>query len=265
MMSTGGSRTPSRRRSSIPRVQNRNDTQGWIFLSLFIALVAIIIVLLLVYFLIIRKKSMDNEQKTDGAFDDPVVVKRFATLRDQWNFISNDPQFRALADTLMTVNSNALNPLSGNLSILNAYNDLDQYCKRLTAFRVTLIYTDGIVYYDSSLPIDRVYFMDSGLPKQVSMNTLGSPLKDHNTVPEVTNSIIFYPTKPDDTGLMGLSLANPIYTTLITEGFGFVERRSSSLNVPYSYVAKFMMISVDPNTRFMHGCTLRVSAPISPS
>lgn len=265
MMNTGGSRTPSRRTSSIPRTQSRKDTQEWIFLFLFIVLVAVVIVLLLVYFLVIRKRSRAAIHQAGGALDDPVVVKRFATLRDQWNFISNDPQFRALADTLMTVNSSAQNPLSGSLSILNAYNALDQYCKRLTSFRVTLIYTDGIVYYDSSLPIDRVYFMDNGLPKQVSMNTLGSPLKDHNTVPEVTNSVIFYPTKPGDTGLMGMSLSDPVYSALIAEGFGFVERQSSSLNIPFSYVAKFMAISVDPDTHFMHGCTLRLSVPIPQS
>lgn len=260
----------------------RSSTNGkpdhltWIYVIVGIILIIIVAFLILAvirYFL--KKKGRDQPPSTrpqkktssDGSslMNDPSIVKRFELLRNEWYTLSNDQDFLSMIETLMMINSNS-SPDVGSRPILQAFKMLDEYCnKKFNTIRVTLIYKDGIVFYDSALPIDKIFFIKDNLPLPVSMATLGSPLKDHNTVPEVTNSIIVHQLDDMNNSLEGMKLINPLYSKLIQEGFGFTERVSSSLNTPYSYVARFVVTSVDPATKFINGCTLRVSKPISSS
>lgn len=236
-------------------------------LFLFLLLLILVIGFLV---LLLRKdtKYRDNKQNIEKKtpMDNKHIVSRFSKLRKLWYEVASDKKFKELGNNLADINSESLFNNLGSKEILQAYTDLDKYIKSLPIdkdVRVTLIYTDGIVFYDSALPINRVYFLQNGLPRPVSMSTLGSPLKNHNVVPEMTNAVSIH-NKTDTMYLLGYPLSNPIYNDLVQEGFGFFERISSSLNVPYSYMAKFLPIPSGNgnNTFFLDGFILRLGVPI---
>jgi hypothetical protein len=128
--------------------------------------------------------------------------------------------------------------------------------------RITVMYNDGIVIYDSSLKMGNVFFMKDGLPRPVNLYTLGSPLKDHNMLPEVANSIII--TDNSDNRMSGMLLTDPFYRKLMNEGYGFVERISSTYNKPYTYMAHILHLNTDPATGFVNTVTVRIGMPIVP-
>lgn len=246
----------------------------WILVMILLLLIG---AALTIYFLLIDKHTRiykiapvpsapSSSSAPMSPMDAPATVSRFKRLRNQWLVLEADASFKLMAKTLMEMNDSALN-MSGNSAILNAFTRLDQFLKASAPLlppnlRVTLIYTDGIVFYDSVLPINRIYFMDDSLPKPVNLYTLGSPLKDYNTLPENMNSLmIHHPHEP--AYFLGGCLKDPIYRQLGEEGFGFFERNSSSLNTPYTYLSRFLLFDTDPSTSFMNGCTLRISMPVS--
>ena len=250
--------------------------QSKLFYSMLTVLILLLIsicVLLLVYLLppmCLKKKGKQNQATTGQVgltpMDEKGIVQRFSTLRDLWYLVASDRSFVQFANNLGDVNAEALFSNVGSVEILKAYNELDNYIRGMGLdkdTRITLIYPDGIVFYDSALPIGRIFFMQNGLPKPVSMATLGSPLKNHNVVPEMTNAVTVHSIK-NPLYLLGYPLTNPLYQDLVKEGFGFFERISSSLNVPYSYMAKFLPIPSGngPTTFFLDGIFLRISLPI---
>lgn len=238
--------------------------------STIILIIVFIIIVAVIFFLLMKEnKKIKSKGKSVVKFDEPRVIQRFSKLRKGWYAIKADNTFLTFAKNLMDINSMNGDSKEGVYEIYSAYLAIDQYFKTklqiLPNVRVTLIYSDGIVFYDSAVDISRIYFMDkNGLPKPVSLSTLGSPLKDHNTVPEVMMSIsnVYYPDAPAPFIYLGLDITHPFYDILFKEGFGFFERKSSSLNVPYSYVARFMPFLPDPATGFTDGFTLRISIPI---
>lgn len=258
--------------------ESEKSDQMWMYIIIGIMIIIICAIILfgvIRYFIKKHRRSPSQKLGTrapkksssgSSLMNDPSIVQRFGFLRNEWYKLSNDQDFLSLIETLMMLNSNSP-PGVGSRPILQMFQTIDEYCNKKfnDKIRVTLIYKDGIVFYDSVLPIERVFYMKDNLPAPVSMATLGSPLKDHNVVPEVTNSIIVHQLDDLNNSLEGMKLTDKLYPTLIKEGFGFCERVSSSLNTPYSYVARFVVTSVDPTTKFINGCTLRVSKPISSS
>jgi len=251
------SRSKSRRSSSTKAGSDAISSWQWIVIIL--ALLVIIAGVVIGIILLVQKRRRRGEP---SPMDDPLIIARIKKNRDHWYKISKDPDFIALVETIMTINSNSSTGV-GSRPLLLAFKNLDNYCNtNCPDIRVTLIYKDGIVFYDNVLSMDDIFYMKDGLPIPVNMATLGSPLKSHNTVPEMTNSIIVHQLDELDNSMDGMRLIDPIYPMLIREGFGFSERVSSSLGIPYSYVARSMITSIDPTTKFINGCTLRVSTPI---
>lgn len=234
-----------------------------------IIIVVILLVLVLVLAVLVSNKKKEGTQispNRSSPMDDPNIIKRFSRTREQWYKIASDEKFRELANNLADVNSEIVNTSMGNRNLLTAYDTLEKYVKKMKMdkdIRITLIYTDGIVYYDSALPLSRVYFLQNGLPRPVSMATLASPLKNHNVVPEMSNAVAVHNTNTP-IFLLGYQLNDPLYAKLMSEGFGFFERISSSLNIPYSYMAKFMPLPSGNghNTFFLDGVILRIGIPI---
>lgn len=190
------------------------------------------------------------------------TIGRYKRLMRIWKQFENDKEFCQLSHKLMDTNSNIKDQQQGNIGLEKAYNTLDNYLRMHTDFpyvRVTLIYTDGIVFYDSVLSMDRVYFIDkmNHLPIPVSMYTLGSPLKNHNVLPEVANSLVM-----NDATATCLSQLHPVYRELFQKGFGFYERMSSSLDKPYCYVSRFLPLPHPFSKNFKDGCTLRIGIEI---
>lgn len=220
-----------------------------------------------------RKDLTNKHAEEESPYEKPIVVRRFRFLMCKWKEIAKDETFRRLAGNLMIINSSIPPQESnkGSVALYEAFRQLDDYVKtnmmrRIQHVRVTLIYTDGILFYDTVVPMSKIYFMDGNLPKPVSLYTLGSPLKDHNTLPEVTNSVVV--TDSHDIRLSGMRLGNDVYRQLLRNGFGFYERMSSSLNRPFAYVAKFLPINDKHNNKlfaehgFVDGFTLRVGMDI---
>lgn len=245
------------------------------------AIVVALAVLVLVQFLVLlwfmvkdrsqKRTEEEEDEKEDSPYESPLVTQRFNYLMCRWKKVAKDPVFRRLAAKLMLTNSSIPPKESnkGSVALYNAFNELDHYVKtkmmvHTQNVRVTLIYTDGILFYDTVVPMTQIYFMDGKLPKPVSLYTLGSPLKDHNTLPEVTNSVIV--TDSDDVRLSGMRIKNDVYRKLLRQGFGFYERMSSSLNRPFAYVAKFLPVdNHEPEFKahgFVDGFTLRIGMDI---
>lgn len=208
-----------------------------------------------------------KQSRISQGYNDARVVQRFRILIDCWGKLASDQTFLSLAKQLMDTNSRYRDPNTGVKDIYFDYMAIDQYFKTRAQFlpglRVTLIYMDGIVFYDSAMDISQVFFMINGLPKPVNLNTLGSPLKDHNVLPEVLNSLSVNTLVVSKYDYMGSPLKDPFYATMIDKGFGFVERMSSSMDVPYSYVARTVVVGVDGKSGYMNSLTLRVSMPVS--
>lgn len=233
----------------------------------FFLLFLILILFSVLYFKQRKANEIQGQISGYSPMDNPSILNRFSRLRQEWYKLSVNQGFKELANNLMDINSESLLNNVGNKNILMAYQKLDEYIRNIPMdkdIRVTLIYTDGIVFYDSSLPLHRVYFLQNGLPRPVSMATLASPLKNHNVVPEMTNAVNIH-NVTNDMVLLGYPLKNPLYKQLVREGFGFFERISSSLNVPYSYMAKFLSIPSGngDKTFFLDGCILRIGVPIT--
>lgn len=278
------SKKKSSTRSSVATEETKDEMMTWNYRHgvMIIVVVVIIVMGLLLYFFVIAKKkkktiktsalaatsaypSLPFAPPSTSQLDTSSSVARFKNLRIMWTVISQDRSFLILAKTLMDINSSALDSKSGNQDIFIAYKNLDHYVKtkmNLRGGRIKLIYLDGIVYYDSSLDLAKTYFMANGLPIPATMNTLGSPLKDHNTLPENFNSLMVHPSQPENMVLMGMSVSDPLYKELFQQGFGFIERISSNMAIPYTYLSHYLLFSIDPLTSFPHGCTLSVSMPI---
>jgi hypothetical protein len=214
-------------------------------------------------------KFASKYKQSPSPYDHKLVVGRFKRAYNVWNIISSDPMFIVLTKTLMEINSkNAANGFidKGSKEIYTSFNNLDRYVKENLKFpentRITIMYNDGIVFYDSVLKVNDVFFMKDGLPRPVNLYTLGSPLKDHNMLPEVANSVIV--TDSSDNSISGMMLTDPFYRKLVNEGYGFVERISSTFNKPYTYLAHVMQMDVDPATGFVDTITMRVGFPIEP-
>lgn len=223
------------------------------------------IFVLLLFFLIALIKYIKNRTKCIIPHNNffmtyPDVIHRFETLVKLWQNIANDEQFCIFAHHLMDTNANIQNANIGDLQLALVYKKLHHYINsKNKKLRITLIYTDGIVFYDSLLPMNKVYYMVNGLPRQVSMATTGSPLKNHNTLPEITNSIIL--NDASNACLDGLA---PIYSYMLKNGFGFYERMSSSIDKPFTYVAKFLTLPYPKNgSSYTDGCTLRIGVLIN--
>lgn len=238
------------------------DSNKWMILG--------IVVLVIVFIVVLYKTSSSEKKNTSvasatSALDHPASIQRFRALRQIWEMASKDTTFLLLTKTLMNINSSAMNSKEGNKDIHMAYKNLDNYVKHkmnLRGGRMTLIYVDGIVFYDSALDLSKTYFMQNGLPRPVSIYTLGSPLKDHNTLPENFNSLMVHPQNMENMVIMGMPVTNALYKELFSQGYGFIERMSSSLAIPCTYLSRFLTFNIDPITFFPDGCTLSVSMPI---
>jgi hypothetical protein len=230
-------------------------------LYLYIFLILIIIIAILVYIILIRKKKRRNHT----GYNDPRIVGRLKTLHGVWTTLSKDPDLLLLARRLMEKNNAAeFNTNSGSQDIYLAYTALDEYYRQIKLTpqcRLTLIFLDGIVFYDSDQDISNIYFMKNGLPRPVNISTLGSPLKDHNVMPEIINALSVY-TVAKNYHYMGDPITDPFLHDLIRDGFGFVERVSSSANVPCSYLANTIEYKRDVNSGYVSNLILRVSMPI---
>lgn len=230
------------------------------------------ILLIVIGFLIatlINSNNMLEKKLPPSPFDNKLVVGRFKRAYNIWNTIAADPMFVVLTKTLMGINSSsAVNGFieKGSKDIYDAFNNLDRYVKENLKFpenvRITVMYNDGIVFYDSVLKLNDVFFMKDGLPRPVNLYTLGSPLKDHNMLPEVANSIAI--TDCSDNRLSGMTLTDPFYRKMVNEGYGFIERISSTFNKPFTYMAHVLQLGVDPATGFIDTITLRIGLPIEP-
>ena len=214
-------------------------------------------------------KSGKKSREPPSPLDNKLVVGRFKRAYNIWNTVATDPMFVVLTKTLMEINSSsAVNGFveKGSKDIYDAFTNLDRYVKENLKFpenvRITVMYNDGIVFYDSILKINDVFFMKEGLPRPVNLYTLGSPLKDHNMLPEVANSVII--TDSSDNSLSGMMLTDPFYRKLVNEGYGFVERISSTFNKPFTYLAHVLQLGIDPATAFVNTITIRVGLPVEP-
>lgn len=257
----------SKRVSSIfPSFNNNENTYLiWIIYG------SIFVVILGIFISSLAKSTnfASKYKQQPSPYDNKLVVGRFKRSYNIWNTVSSDPMFIVLTKTLMEINSrNAANGFvdKGSKEIFTAFNNLDRYVKENLKFpedtRITIMYNDGIVFYDSVLKVNDVFFMKDGLPRPVNLYTLGSPLKDHNMLPEVANSVIV--TDSSDNSISGMMLTDPFYRKLVNEGYGFVERISSTFNKPYTYMAHVIQMSVDPATGFVDTITMRVGSPIEP-
>lgn len=219
---------------------------------------------------LINSSSLFGKRKEEpSAYDNKLVVNRFKRGYNIWNTIAGDPMFMVLTKTLMEINSaSAVNGFveKGSKEIYTAFMNLDRYIQENLKFpedvRITVMYNDGIVFYDSILKINDVFFMKEGLPRPVNLYTLGSPLKDHNMLPEVANSIVL--TDCSDNRISGMVLTDPFYRKLVNEGYGFMERISSTFNKPFTYMAHNLNLGTDPATGFVNTVTLRIGFAIQP-
>lgn len=232
--------------------------------------ILIVLLGLFISSLIKTSKLFVKSKPEPSAYDNKLVVNRFKRCYNIWNTITSDPMFVVLTKTLMEINSSsAVNGFveNGSKEIHTAFMNLDRYVKDNLKFpedvRITIMYNDGIVFYDSVLKINDVFFMKNGLPRPVNLYTLGSPLKDHNMLPEVANSIVF--TDCSDNRLSGMVLTDPFYRKLVNEGYGFIERISSTFNKPFTYMAHNLNLGVDPATGFVNIITVRIGMFIKPS
>lgn len=242
--------------------------------QIYLFMIVVVVIACVILYALLSKQIQSGPRPSpyktpvSSPLDNQQITHRFSRLRDQWFSLSVNARFKELANALMDINSEALYFNVGNKDILRAFTELDNFVKKELKvdpdLRITLIYTDGIVFYDSALPLERVYFLQNGLPKPVSMSTLGSPLKNHNVVPEMTNAVTVHSSE-QPFYFLGYELKDPLYQTMIKEGFGFFERISSSLNIPYSYVAKFLPIPSANgfNTFYLDGLILRVGIPLN--
>lgn len=240
--------------------------------NLILMIYGVIFVVVLVLFvtsLIKNVRSVVKRKEPPSPLDNKLVVGRFKRAYNIWNTVASDPMFIVLTKTLMEINSKcAVNGFveKGSKDIYDAYTNLNRYVKENMKFpenvRITIMYNDGIVFYDSTLKLENVFFMKGGLPRPVNLYTLGSPLKDHNMLPEIANSVIV--TDSSDNSLSGMLMTDPFYRKLVNEGYGFVERISSSFNKPYTYLAHIIQLNVDPATAFVNTITVRVGLPVEP-
>lgn len=231
-----------------------------------------IFVVILAFFIMSLTKAIQSAKKSKeppSPLDNKLVVSRFKRAYNIWNTVAADPMFVVLSKTLMEINSSsAVNGFveKGSKDIYDAFNNLDRYVKENLKFpenaRITIMYNDGIVFYDSVLKVNEVFFMKQGLPRPVNLYTLGSPLKDHNMLPEVANSVII--TDSSDNSLSGMMLTDPFYRKLVNEGYGFAERISSTFNKPFTYLAHVLQLGIDPATAFVNTITVRVGLPVEP-
>lgn len=231
-----------------------------------------IFVVILAFFVLSLTKAIQSAHKSKeppSPLDNKLVVGRFKRTYNIWNTVASDPMFVVLSKTLMDINSKcAVNGFveKGSKEIYDAFNNLDRYVKENLKFpentRITIMYNDGIVFYDSVLKVNEVFFMKEGLPRPVNLYTLGSPLKDHNMLPEVANSVII--TDSSDNSLSGMMLTDPFYRKLVNEGYGFAERISSTFNKPYTYLAHILQLGIDPATAFVNTITVRIGLPVEP-
>lgn len=232
---------------------------------------SIFVVVLALFVMSLAKaiRSAVKSKQPPSPLDNNLVVGRFKRAYNIWNTVAADPMFVVLCKTLMETNSRcAVNGFveKGSKEIYDAYTNLHRYVKENLKFpenvRITIMYNDGIVFYDSVLKMNEVFFMKDGLPRPVNLYTLGSPLKDHNMLPEVANSVIV--TDCSDNSLSGMMMTDPFYRKLVNEGYGFAERISSSFNKPYTYLAHIVHLSTDPATAFVNTITVRVGMPVEP-
>ena len=241
----------------------------WILLWLII-LFFLIVIGVLIYFIGFYKEKKQPTPITPGPMDNPLVVARFQRIRELWYILSVDASFLFLIQALMTINSNIVQPqsLSNGMALRDAYQNLDRYVKTSILptlppkSNMTLIFADGILFYDSSLTMDQTYYIQNELPRALSIYTLGSPLKDHNTLPENFNALMIH-CPSDPLNFLGMPLTHPLYKQLSLEGFGFIERISSNMNTPTTYLSRFLKLSTDPTSQFMHGCVLTLDIPVS--
>jgi len=241
----------------------------WIMLWLIIVFLMIVIGVL-IYFIAFHKEEKKTKPITPGPMDNPLVVARFQRIRELWYILSVDASFLFLIQALMTINSNIVQPqsLSNGMALRDAYQNLDRYVKTSILptlppkSNMTLIFADGILFYDSSLTMDQTYYIQNELPRALSIYTLGSPLKDHNTLPENFNALMIH-CPSDPLNFLGMPLTHPLYEQLSLEGFGFIERISSNMNTPTTYLSRFLKLSTDPTSQFMHGCVLTLDIPVS--
>lgn len=265
-----GKSAPSSSKRSLPlsttpsTTPNRNLYMIWVLYG-----VILIVIVGLFMFSMTASSSSTKAKVSPSPFDNKLVVGRFKRAYNIWNTIASDPMFVVLTKTLMEINSaGAVNGFvdKGSKDIYEAFTNLDNYVKENLKFpenaRVTVMYNDGIVFYDSILKVSDVYFMKDGLPRPVNLYTLGSPLKDHNMLPEVANSIII--TDCSDNRLSGMTMTDPFYRKIVNEGYGFIERISSTFNKPYTYLAHVLHLGIDPATGFINTITVRIGLPIEP-
>lgn len=252
--------------SSLSSFPNTNDRLYLIWV-LYGTVLLIVIGLLIASFT--NSSNIKNMKSSPSPFDNKMVVDRFKRAYNIWNTVAADPMFVVLTKTLMGINSSsAVNGFveNGNKDIYDAFNNLDRYVKENLKFpenvRITVMYNDGIVFYDSILKLNQVFFLKNGLPRPVNLYTLGSPLKDHNMLPEVCNSLVI--TDSSDNRLSGMNLTDPFYRKIVNEGYGFIERISSTFNKPFTYMAHVLQLGIDPATGFIDTITVRVGLPIEP-
>lgn len=252
--------------SSSSPIRDDNLYRLWILYGF----IFIILLSLMIASLLNTSGLVSKNKSSPSPFDNKLVVGRFKRAYNIINTIANDPMFVVLSKTLMEINSseavnnNGNQPGSKNIS--DAFNNLDRYVKENLKFpeniRITVMYNDGIVFYDSILNMNNVFFMKDGLPRPVNLYTLGSPLKDHNMLPEVANSLIL--TDVSENRLSGMTLSDPFYRKLANEGYGFIERISSTFNKPFTYMARNLQLGIDPATGFINTITIRIGLPIEP-
>lgn len=259
------SSSPFSTRSS-PSLSSSSKTR---WTTIFIVIMVGVLIFLMVMFAINNKKSglFKSKSVSTSPFDNKLVVNRFKRAYNIWNTVATDPMFVMHTKNLMEINSaSATNGISqqGSKEIYDAYQNLRNHVKENLKFpeesRITVMYNDGIVFFDSILTINDVFFMKDGLPRPVNLYTLGSPLKDHNMLPEVANCLVV--TDSSDNRLSGMQLTDTFYRKLVNEGYGFVERISSTFNRPYTYLAHVLNLGVDPTTGFVNIITVRIGLPV---
>lgn len=259
----------NRRSSIFSSITDKDQPSSLIW----IIYVIIFVIILALFVVSVRKSIVSAQSKVAiSPYDNKLVVGRFKRSYNIWNTIATDPMFLVLLKTLMDINTKyAANASDGFVDkgykeINDAYLNLDRYVKQNLKFpenvRITCMYHDGIVIYDSVLPVNNVFFMKDGLPRPVNLYTLGSPLKDHNMLPEVANAIVV--TDVSDNYISGYELTDPFYRKLVNEGYGFNERMSSTFSKPFNYMAHLLPLETDAATGFVHCATLRTGMPIEP-
>ena len=222
----GSSRITSTPTSACSSRSRFNSNSSAIWGIYIILLLGVLIVLIMLF---IRHNKKNNSESgllvnSVSPLDNKLVVNRFRRAYNIWNTVASDPMFVMHTKTLMDINSSSsTNGIvdKGSKDIYDAYMTLHHHVKEDLKFpeesRITVMYNDGIVFYDSVLKINNVFFMRDGLPRPVNLYTLGSPLKDHNMLPEVANSVIV--TDSSDNRLSGMLLTDPFYRKLVNEGY----------------------------------------------